>query len=139
QLQLDEHEGLSTVLQLIRKLEAESHIYLDFTLRQGDLSAPLTNEQNVALYRVLQESLTNAMRHAHSREVKVVIALDAIGDLTFTVKNNIHTKEKFEWGFGLKNMKKRLEELRGDLEVYQSETEFIVTGKIPLEDEKRGV
>ncbi|WP_159462081.1 sensor histidine kinase [Salirhabdus sp. Marseille-P4669] len=139
QLQVEEHEGLSSVLQLIRKLEAESHIHLDFTLRKGVLLAPLSNEQNVALYRVLQESLTNAMRHAHSREVKVVLALDAVGNLTFTVKNKLHLKGKFQWGFGLTNMKKRLVELNGELTVYQNDSEFVVSGILPMEADKHGL
>lgn len=135
-LQAEESEGISSVLQLIRKLEAESHIHLDFTLKQGVLSAHLTNEQNIVLYRVLQESLTNAMRHAFSREVKVVLALNAAEDLAFTIKNRVHNDVGWQWGFGLTNMKKRVEELDGKLKVYQHEQEFVVDGILPLREEK---
>ncbi|WP_343842049.1 sensor histidine kinase [Salinibacillus aidingensis] len=134
-LQAEETEGISSVLQLIRKLEAESHIHLDFTLKQGVLSAHLTNDQNIALYRVLQESLTNAMRHAYSREIRVVLALNAAEDLAFTVKNRVHEDKPWEWGFGLKNMKKRVEELDGQLHVYQNDNEFVVAGTLPLREE----
>jgi signal transduction histidine kinase len=133
QLQIKDNEGISSVLQLIRKLESESHIHLDFTLRKGVLSARLTNQQNVVLYRVLQESLTNAMRHAKTKEVKAELALNAVGDLTFTIRNRIWNMEKFEWGFGLTNMKKRVEEAGGQLSVYQHENEFIVSGTLPVE------
>ncbi|MRG87499.1 sensor histidine kinase [Salinibacillus xinjiangensis] len=135
-LQTEENEGISSVLQLIRKLESESHIFLDFTLKKGVLSAHLSNQQNVALYRVLQESLTNAMKHAHSQEVKVVLALNAIGGLTFKVTNKLHSSEKWQWGFGLTNMKKRVEELGGKLNVYQREDEFVVDGYLPVEGEE---
>lgn len=134
-LQNEEIEGISSVLQLIRKLEAESHIHLDFTLKKGVLSTPLNNTQSIVLYRVLQESLTNAMRHAYSREVKVVLALNAVGDLEFKIENKVHQDTKTEWGFGLTNMKKRLEEINGTLQIYQRENTFVVTGIIPLGEE----
>ena len=72
-LQSEENEGIATVVQLIRKLEAESHISVQFTMKQGILSEPLKNEKSVVLYRVIQEGLTNAMRHAGSREVQVTL------------------------------------------------------------------
>lgn len=132
-LQHEENEGIASVLQLIRQLESESHIHLDFTFKKGVLSANLSNKQNVALYRVLQESLTNAMRHAHSREVKVVLALNAIRNLEFTVENKIYEQKQLTWGFGLTNMKKRIEELNGMLNVYQQDNRFVVSGYLPLE------
>ncbi|MBE3568698.1 MAG: sensor histidine kinase, partial [Bacillales bacterium] len=37
-LRTEEHEGIATVLELIRKLEAESHIFLNVTIKKGILS-----------------------------------------------------------------------------------------------------
>src|SRR5690625_2772732 len=51
--------GITAVIQLIRKLEAESQLLIQFTLKEGVLSVPLSNEHGVVLYRVMQEALTN--------------------------------------------------------------------------------
>ncbi|WP_042149368.1 sensor histidine kinase [Paucisalibacillus sp. EB02] len=130
-LQSDDSEGIATVVNLIRKLEAESQIVIQFTIKQGVLTVPLSNQNSVALYRVIQEGLTNAMRHGHSREVQVVLGKSAIGDVTFEVSNANYESKPFELGFGLTNMKKRIEEINGRLDIYQRENKFTISGIIP--------
>ncbi|SHG70340.1 sensor histidine kinase [Ornithinibacillus halophilus] len=132
-LQSEESEGLATVIHLIRKLEAESHIMIQFTTKEGVLSVKLSNEKSIALYRVIQEALTNAMRHAHSREVQIVLGKSPVGDITFEVTNAVYEARPFQFGFGLSNMKKRVDEVDGKLEVYQTEKYFTVKGTIPSE------
>lgn len=136
-LKTEEHEGLSSVLQLIRKLESESHIFIDFTMKQGVLTAQLTGKRNVVLYRVLQEALTNAMKHAGSRKVKVILGRNAVGDIEFTVKNKMHHFKKIQFGFGLTNMQERVKEIGGQLRVYQTETEFIISGSFPEKEREK--
>lgn len=133
-LKMDESEGISSVLQLIRKLESESHIMVHFTTKQGVLSARLTNLQNIVLYRVIQEALTNAMRHAQSREVYIILGKNAIGDLEFSIKNRIFNAKPFQIGFGLTNMKERVEEAGGSLNVFQTNDEFVVHGTLPIKE-----
>jgi signal transduction histidine kinase len=133
-LKMEESEGISSVLQLIRKLESESHIMVHFTTRQGVLSARLTNQQNVVLYRVIQEALTNAMRHAQSREVFIILGKTAVGDLEFSIKNRIFEPKPFQMGFGLTNMKQRVEEVGGTLHVFQTNDQFVVQGTLPTKE-----
>lgn len=135
-LQTEESEGIATVVQLIRRLEAESHISVQFTMKQGILSESLNNVKSVVLYRVIQEGLTNAMRHAGSREVHVTLGKSAIGDVQFMISNRVFEPKSFAFGFGLKNMKARIEELKGTLEVYQTEEQFVLTGTIPTGSDK---
>ncbi|WP_188456700.1 sensor histidine kinase [Virgibacillus oceani] len=130
-LQTEENEGIATVVHLIRKLEAESHILVQFTMKQGILSIALSNEKSVVLYRVIQEALTNAMRHAGSREVHITLGKSAIGAVSFEIVNPIFTVKSIEFGFGLTNMMQRVEEIGGDLEVFQTDNQFVVSGTIP--------
>ncbi|ALX49509.1 histidine kinase [Lentibacillus amyloliquefaciens] len=130
-LKTDENEGIATVIHLIRKLEAESHLLVQFTIRQGVLSVPLSNEKSVILYRVIQEALTNAMRHAQSREVHVTLGKSAVEEVSFEIANTIQHVKPFEYGFGLSNMEKRVEEIDGFLDVYQTDEKFVVKGTIP--------
>jgi len=129
-LQIDEDEGIATVVHLIRKLEAESHLLVQFTLKQGVLSVPITNEMSVVLYRVIQEALTNIMRHGETRDAHIILSKSGTGDILFEISNPIQKRKQFTHGFGLKNMQERVEEVNGSLHVYQTKDRFVVFGKI---------
>ncbi|WP_042224437.1 sensor histidine kinase [Oceanobacillus manasiensis] len=132
-LKIEENEGIATVVQLIRKLESESHIMVQFTMKQGVLSVGLSNEKSVVLYRVIQEALTNAMRHAQSREVRVTLGKSATGSISFEIENALHKATSFKEGFGITMMRKRVDEIGGRLEVVQTTNQFLVSGIIPCE------
>lgn len=136
-LSIDEIEGISSVIHLIRKLESESKMRIHFATKQGSLSVPLSNESSIVLYRVLQESLTNAMKYGTSREVNITLAVSPIGHLTFEIKNKYDGATPFHEGFGLRNMRKRVEEIKGRLQFYQTDNSFIVEGTIPGKGDKQ--
>lgn len=135
QLKVNESSGIQSVVQLIRKLEMESHLVIKFTLEKGILSIPLTNNQSIILYRVLQESLTNAMKHSESKEVEVTIGTNSLQHVQFSVKNKIYSQMPLVQGFGLTNMKERLQEIGGELRVTKNDQQFIVVGTFPLRRE----
>jgi signal transduction histidine kinase len=129
-----EVEGIQSVIQLIRKLESESGIMVELTTQQGVLSTRLSNKQSIAVYRSIQEGITNAMKHSSVREVKVILGKTALGHLHFKITNNIEGCLPFRMGFGLTNMKERVEELYGKLEINQTEKEFVLSGSFPVEE-----
>ncbi|WP_258535729.1 sensor histidine kinase [Bacillus sp. 03113] len=135
-LQTKDIEGISSVIYLIRKLESESHLKVHFTTKQGVLGASLSNQQSVALYRVIQEGLTNAMKHGSSREVYVILGISPIGHVTFTMKNSNVASKRIHEGFGLKSMRERLNEVGGKFQFIQTEKDFILEGSIPVEEDK---
>lgn len=130
-LKVEESEGIATVVQLIRKLESESHLNVHFTMKNGVLSVPISNVKSVVLYRVIQEGITNAMRHANSREVFVTLSKSADQAIQFEISNKIHEVKAYEPGFGLTNMQSRVEELNGKLEILQLPNRFVLSGRIP--------
>ncbi|WP_235822809.1 sensor histidine kinase [Cytobacillus massiliigabonensis] len=130
-LNIDDVEGISSVIQLIRKLESESHLRVHFTTKQGALSVALSNQNSIVLYRVLQESLTNAMKYGQSREVFVTLGTSPLGHLYFDIRNSYDHIKPFHEGFGLKNMRQRVEEVGGSIEIYQLDQIFIIEGSLP--------
>lgn len=132
-LKSEETTGLTAVIQLIRKLEAESHLQVAFNIKSGALSFPLTNKQSIALYRAVQEALTNMMRHSNSREAE--IEFSTIGGSFFRFQISNPQKEKVELveGFGLTAMRERIEQLNGRLNISQFESKFTLTGTFPME------
>ncbi len=125
--------GITAVIQLIRKLEAESQLLIQFTLNEGVLSIPLLNKNGVVLYRIIQEALTNVMRHADTKFVSISIGKSAINSLTFSITNTLSYHKEISPGFGLENMKARVIEIGGKIEMVQTDNEFTLRGMIPYQ------
>ena len=74
----------------------------------------LDTDEEDALYRVVQEGLTNAVRHGKADRIEIRIS--RIGDIvTVIVRDNGTGCEKPEEGFGLRHMRERLEMLGGTM------------------------
>lgn len=129
----EETAGLTAVVQLIRKLEAESHLRISFSIKSGTLSSPLTNKQSVVLYRSVQEALTNMMKHSETKQAEIEFRILADSYFQFQISNPAKTKVNITEGFGLTAMKERLDELGGSLKIIQAEGEFQIKGAFPLE------
>lgn len=132
-LKSEETTGLTSVIQLIRKLESESHLQVAFNIGPGALSFPLSRQQSIALYRSVQEALTNMMRHSESREAEVKFSLIGGNFFRFQISNPLKEKVEFTEGFGLTAMRERIEQIDGTLNISQFEGKFIITGTFPME------
>ncbi|ADH97832.1 sensor histidine kinase [Salisediminibacterium selenitireducens] len=131
---LKHHEaaGLAAMIQLIRKLEAETMIHVQLTVRQGALTAPLSGDQAAAVYRAVQESLTNSMRHSGGREVSILF--EVIGDTVFRfhVSNPVTDDAPLKEGFGLTAMRERITACGGQLTISKEADRFAIDGRLPL-------
>lgn len=135
-LRSDETTGIQAIIQLIRKLETESYLEIRFVMQSGVLGVKLSNEQSVAIYRSIQEALTNMMRHSQTRQATIEFSLLGERYLQFKVSHAIRQKVTIEEGFGLTNMRNRLTELGGSLTLTQDQQQLIVIGQFPLEKTK---
>lgn len=130
-LETTEGHGLAAIVQLIRKLEAESQILIQFTIKEGVLSIALSNNQGIVLYRVIQEALTNVMRHSNSKAVQIEIGQAPIDGIAFSVKNPYTSSTPYEEGFGIRNMRQRMTEAHGKFEAYRTDKHFVLEGMLP--------
>lgn len=124
--------GLSAILSLIRQLEVESFVRIQFSVKPGALSAPLSNQQAIAIYRAVQEALTNSMRHSGTREAEVFFEAPGGSVFRFEIANPIKKQVPLREGFGLTAMRERIEQAGGQLEVVQYHERFVVRGTLPL-------
>ncbi len=91
-----------------------------------------TPELETALFRIVQEALTNAVRHAGARHVEIVVS--ATGGMLHTrVRDDgrgfdPHTPTD---GFGLTGMHERVALLHGALEIASSAGGTIVSAELP--------
>lgn len=132
-LRSEETAGIQAIIQLIRKMEAESQLRLAIMMQAGVLGVVLSNQQSVAIYRAIQEALTNMMRHSYSREATIEFRRVAERDFRFEVSHPLKEKVSIKEGFGLTNMRERLEEIGGHLTITQAEGALTIIGQFPLE------
>ncbi|MGI2294303.1 sensor histidine kinase [Paenibacillus sp. GXUN7292] len=133
-LKHNETGGLQGIMRLIRKMESDSFLRVHFTVNHGAFSAPLTGEQSFAIYRSVQEALTNIMKHSKSREAKVLFEMPGGSVFRFEISNPYMESNDFKEGFGLTSMRERLKKINGDLDVYRISGQFVVRGWISLVD-----
>jgi signal transduction histidine kinase len=111
---------------------------IDVTLTSTVDDAPKAAQ--LAIYRIVQESLTNVVRHAGATRASVGIRIDA-GDIVVEVADDgagfdpVGPDPAVEGGRGLLGMHERAELLGGTLETSRSELGgALVTARIPLKE-----
>jgi signal transduction histidine kinase len=101
----------------------------------------LPREVELALFRVLQESLTNVHRHANAKSIEVVLTCST-GHIVLSVIDDgvgiapevlTHFSSGRASGVGLAGMRERLAELDGTLEVERGARGTAVRATIPVE------
>ena len=128
-LKQQEAGGLPAIMGLLRRLESESFMRVNLTARHGALTAPLNNIQSIAVYRAVQEAMTNAMKHSKAREVHILFEAPGGGLFRFEV-SNLYERDRNDYreGYGLKSMRERMEGAGGQLEISNYDNHFIVRG-----------
>ncbi|MBJ8048769.1 MULTISPECIES: helix-turn-helix transcriptional regulator [Bacillus] len=144
-------QQLNSLLQLARNSMEEVRLYLhQMDLSQESLPLPITLQQlteefkkhakvnvrtriigeeymvskqsKMTLYRSLQESLTNAVRHGHSTEITVSLHFEP-QQIRLDVQDNGCGAEEWKDGFGLTAMKERVSQVQGRVIVYSKKGE----------------
>lgn len=92
-------------------------------LTYGELGS-LGEELNLAVYRIVQEALTNCLRHAAATAVEVVLQRQAVSDgttlLTLEISDNgtgLREGSSHSEGFGIIGMRERVQLLGGRFEM----------------------
>ena len=126
----------------IRNLVAEfaektgAAINLDIVNERGE-SLPDGNAEvhnsavNMALYRIVQESMTNAVRHGKATQISIRIDYSAT-EICFLIQDNGGGAESIKEGFGLKGIKERVAAFGGTI-TFESKQGFIAKGVLNLE------
>ncbi len=86
---------------------------------------------NADLYRIIQESMTNAIRHGKAKTIWININYSDEA-ISFLVKDDGTGVKAIKEGYGLKGIRERVEAYNGRLE-YKNENGFIIEGNLYLE------
>ena len=113
--------GLQAAIEWqIEEFRRRSGIACDIMVRDENFDRDLGEKSATALFRILQESLTNIIRHAQATQVQVDLNRDngwlymKIADNGVGMQGNGHNKANT---FGLAGIKERISMLGGDLQI----------------------
>jgi signal transduction histidine kinase len=119
----------------IAELDERHHIDVHYQTTGTPL--PVPPEASVALLRIAQESLVNAVKHAPGAAVTVDLNYREDG-VRLTVANPLTADRPsdalrtLDAGYGLTGMRERLLLLRGSLEAGQRDGQWVVVADLPL-------
>jgi signal transduction histidine kinase len=119
--------GLSNALQwLVSNLVKNSDIKITLDIREANFQFP--PDIQITIYRIFQEALTNAVKHAQAKNISVVIE-KASHEISFSVEDdgkgfdsmNNGDQNGTKRGLGLGTMQDRAEILGGSFNVWSQE------------------
>ncbi len=123
--------GLSRIRELISSATGAG---LDVRLEQSGIRTPLPAAVDIAAYRIVQEALTNAVRHSGAR--RVVVGLHhGRREVTLSVTDDGHGATRPVHGSGITGMTERARALGGTLSAEPGPAGgFTVRARLPLPD-----
>ncbi|HZO97976.1 MAG TPA: GAF domain-containing sensor histidine kinase [Gaiellaceae bacterium] len=117
---LDDFGLVAAVERLTETFREQTGIAVDFVAGLGEEQVP--GEAATALYRIVQEALTNVVKHAHARGVSILLTRknDRVA-LVIEDDGRGFDPDRPAEGFGLQGMRERVELLGGTLLVETAE------------------
>ncbi len=128
---LDDLGLRGALIALCSRVSDQTGIHIE---RQFDISLPsLSNGNELAIYRIAQEALTNAVRHSQADEVAVSLARNN-GDLVLAISDDGEgLPQEADEGAGLTGMRERAMLIGARLDVRSSSGEGVaVTLRLPV-------
>lgn len=109
------HVPLEELLDQLVQERVRQHPQISFSFSARNLQRSYGDTIDLTIFRCIQESLTNAIRHARPRCVAVDLGhADAEPRLLLTVRDDgCGMRRGTPWGFGIRGMQERVEGLGG--------------------------
>jgi two-component system NarL family sensor kinase len=128
--------GLAAALRQLGE-ESCTAAGVDFSFEAGgEEPRGLSDEVRTTLFRVIQEALTNVLKHAQAQHVRLALASGDNG-LKLTLQDDGHgfdlsaVAQHPRRGIGLRNMRERLSDVGGRLEIVSSAEGTRIVAELP--------
>ena len=127
---LEQHGFKGAIENMIEEFTSVSDltISLDYRLDKVDFE----NTKEDILFRVIQESVTNAVRHGDATHIDISLYIED-NSLYLKIQDNGQGCEEIHYGFGLKQMTERLGMINGKV-AYDGHHGFLTIVTIPLQE-----
>jgi signal transduction histidine kinase len=106
---------LPEAISLLTETTSQAGIVTEFSV-QGELR-PLSNQVSYALYRVVQEGLTNVRRHARASRVDLLLDFSQTDEVRLQIEDNGVGTAVSDSGFGLLGIRERVHLLNGKCDI----------------------
>jgi signal transduction histidine kinase len=120
-----DHFGLPTALRAhVESVCLKASLQYEVTM--SDDAETIPKENAIALFRVIQEGLTNIVRHANARQVRLALTSDEHRFLLLLIDDGSGMKindTRFGWSHGLAGMRQRVQALGGQFAIESSPAE----------------
>ncbi len=120
-----DHFGLPTALRAhVESVCTKNQLLCDVLMTEDAETIP--KESAIALFRVIQEGLTNVVRHAHAKQVRLALSADAQRYLLMLTDDGCGMSmndRQFRWSHGLAGMRHRVEALGGTFTIESAPAE----------------
>ena len=126
-----ERKGIDAIFQLTRAFQ--DAMGLSVELHLGNLPPTLGPRIDSALFRLVQEGLTNAFRHGNASRVRITM-WQAAAEIRVGVWDNgdgLPADGAVQDGIGMSGMRERLAELGGTIRAHNVADGFQLSGTIP--------
>lgn len=127
---LERYSLKEAIDRLILDFEKVSKVNIKFIYHIGQVS--FQKDLDEVIYRIVQESLTNSIRHGKANNIYVSFAYeDNQTKLVIIIEDDGIGCQNIKEGFGLHHMKERISTVNGRLRIYGYDG-FIIIAEIPL-------
>lgn len=124
-----EHSGLQEALEkMMEETMQVSDVKINYDCQVEVLK--FNQDEEDMIYRVVQESITNAIRHGKAKKINVTLWKEDKW-LNLVIKDNGIGCQEIHTGFGLIHIEERIKMLKGTVE-YDGSDGFTVTARIPI-------
>jgi len=114
-IEFEAYEGIFTIEEMVKGFSKLSGINVKLILSKEKWR--LTSDQSHHLYRIIQESLSNSLRHGKAKNVS--ISIQFLKDKLYAhIKDDGKGCSELNPSFGLKGIKERITSMKGTIEFY---------------------
>ncbi len=125
-----------TLKESLKKMLKEyadiSRIKIDFSYHWGSADFEKTTEDVV--FRIIEESITNSLRHGHASQVSIACTKPERNTYQMVIKDNGLGAKKIIPGYGITQMKERVAIINGKIS-FDGQNGFKIVVDIPVEDD----
>ena len=118
----------AAIRKLVDESESSTGVKIDLVFPVG--LQDLDQDEEDVLYRIVQESITNAIRHGNATHIDVRIERED-NDLRIRIADNGKGCDDIQSGFGLHHMQERIDMLKGTLS-YSGKDGFVIEAVVPI-------
>ena len=125
---LEKYDLEKAILKTVEEMRRAANVDIEYHCSTS-LNC-FNNDEEEIIYRIVQESITNSIRHGEASRIRIEISRD-YGLLIVRIEDNGKGCTDIHKGFGLHHMEERLSLLQGNLK-YNGENGFTVEAQIPI-------